>query len=128
MLVALLLTRMSTGPNCFSVSRARFSRSAARPTWHSIGTVLPGREENSFAGSWSFSLFRLAITTLAPAWASRLAIAFPIPRPPPVTMAVFPLTLGVIPSTSALADYGDLPQLLELPPRDVGPGTRAVDF
>ena len=37
-----------------------------------------------------FSFLRLAMTTFAPASASRAAIALPMPRPPPVTRATFP--------------------------------------
>ncbi len=37
-----------------------------------------------------FSIFRLAITTSAPARANSSAIDLPMPTPPPVTMATFP--------------------------------------
>src|SRR5579862_677429 len=56
-----------------------------------MGITLPASESNSLAVVSGFSDLRLAITTLAPAAASRWVIALPIPLPPPVTMATFPL-------------------------------------
>ena len=50
------------------------------------------------------SALRLVIITLAPASASEAAMALPIPREPPVTMATFPsmlVSMGEDPSQSA---------------------------
>src|SRR4051812_30839763 len=90
MFVALLFTRMSTGPSRASVSRTSCSSWSERPTWHTTGTTFPGRSANSAAVAWRFSSFRLAITTPAPASARQRVIALPIPRPPPVTRATLP--------------------------------------
>lgn len=51
---------------------------------------IPKSPASSFAVASSTSNLRLAMTTFAPASANRAAIAFPIPRPPPVTIAVLP--------------------------------------
>src|SRR5262245_11346076 len=89
-LVALLLTRISTGPRRDSVSQTIFCNCSRRPTWHSIGTTLPGSVESSLAVASRFCILRLAITTFAPASAKCRAIALPMPRPPPVTIATLP--------------------------------------
>src|SRR5262245_14608462 len=89
-LVALLLTRISTGPRRDSVSRTIFCNCSGRPTWHSIGTTLPGSVDSSFAVASRFGILRLAMTTFAPASAKCRAIALPMPRPPPVTIATLP--------------------------------------
>src|ERR1043166_9530808 len=58
-----------------------------------MGTILPGKEENSFAVASSVSNDRLAMTTFAPASANRRVMALPMPRQPPVTMAVLSFRL-----------------------------------
>src|SRR5262245_38796384 len=58
-----------------------------------MGTTRPGKVESSCAVASRFSSLRLAITTCAPASARRLAIALPMPRPPPVTTATRPVRL-----------------------------------
>ena len=122
--VALLFTRMSTGPSCASVSRTRFSSWSRRPTWQAIGTTLPGSEANSSAVACRFSSLRLAIATPAPASARRLAIALPMPRPPPVTIATLPVreidTLTTFPFDGWAAMAVRVPW-----PRRPGPSSRA---
>src|ERR1051325_8031918 len=86
-LVALLLTRMSIGPSARSASRPARSSSSRFPTWQASGSTRPGRSASSPAVFSSTSSFRLAMATSAPAAASRAAMAFPMPRPPPVTRA-----------------------------------------
>src|ERR1041385_1894420 len=86
-LVALLLTRMPIGPSARSVSRTARSSSSRFPTGQASGSTRPGRSASSPAVFSSTSSFRLAMATSAPAAASRAAMAFPMPRPPPVTRA-----------------------------------------
>src|SRR5262245_25338727 len=56
-----------------------------------MGTTFPGSDESSSAVAWRIGSFRLAMTTLAPAAARCFVMALPMPRPPPVTMAVLPV-------------------------------------
>src|ERR1043166_9117873 len=90
-LVALLLTRIRIGPSARSVSATARTSSSRRPTWHAMGCTLPARPASSAAVRSSTSSLRLAMATRAPAAASRRGVAFPMPRPPPVTRATRPV-------------------------------------
>src|SRR5213592_3631184 len=85
-----LLTRMSTRPNrCLAASTrrsasSRLAASAATPR------TAPPCASSSFAERWSRSASRPETTTAAPSSASNAAIARPMPRPPPVTIATRP--------------------------------------
>ena len=75
-------------PNLFKVSEMIRSQSLYTLTSATTGTT---RDENllsSLSALSSFSLLRLAITTLAPSAAKRIAQALPIPEEPPVIMTV----------------------------------------
>src|SRR5438128_1366759 len=75
-----------------------------------MGTILPPSEANSRAVASRFSSLRLAMTTFAPAAASRLVMALPMPRPPPVTMATLPFRVMVVVSCmGSLADVQPFP-------------------
>src|SRR3954447_3558438 len=59
--------------------------------WHATASPRRPVAVISAATASQFSSLRLATTTSAPASANPSAIALPSPRPPPVTMAVFPV-------------------------------------
>src|SRR5213078_3190799 len=85
-----LLTRMSTRPNrCLAAStnRSASSRITASAT---TPRTAPPCASSSFAERWSRSASRPETTTAAPSSASNAAIARPMPRPPPVTIATRP--------------------------------------
>ena len=73
------VTRMSRPP-CSSTVRATADSTASR-----LVTLV-----SSFKPGASSSNARSASATFAPSDAKRTAVAFPIPRPPPVTSATFP--------------------------------------
>src|SRR3989454_333413 len=85
-----LLTRMSTRPNrCLAAStnRSASSRITASAT---TPRTAPPRASSSLAERWSRSASRPETTTAAPSSASNVAIARPMPRLPPVTIATRP--------------------------------------
>src|SRR5438552_3958227 len=108
-----LLTRMSTRPNrCLAAStnRSASSRITASAT---TPRTAPPRASSSLAERWSRAASRPETTTAAPASASNVAIARPMPRLPPVTIATWP---------SRGPFFTDSPRLrlrLALRPRDV---------
>jgi hypothetical protein len=85
-----LFTTTSTRPNS-PVAAATIS-STASLSFTSVGSTSASRPNprTSAATSSSCSLVRAASTTLAPASAKVRAIAAPMPRPAPVTIATFP--------------------------------------
>ncbi len=87
-----LLTTRSSRPKA---SRARSTRAAtASRSFRLAGTATARRPASSTcrATASSCSAVLAEMTTSAPAWARPIAVAAPIPRPAPVTMA----TLSVI--------------------------------
>src|SRR5512146_3515326 len=96
-LVPALVTRMSIRPRRLSMSAAVFSTAARSPTSSSIASALPA----FFSAARPLSLVRAVrpvITTCAPALASSSPPASPMPEPPPVIQATFPLSsaLGIL--------------------------------
>ena len=89
---AALFTRMSTPPNCFTVSATiRFTSSVEVMSAEMATTLPPVASAISFAACSRRSRRRATITTLTPCPARAVAQALPIPTLPPVTMAVLPL-------------------------------------
>src|SRR5882724_3874424 len=84
-----LLTMMSTRPMSFAVrSTSALTASSWRTSTASQKERRPSFLISSTTGS-RFSFLRLQITTSAPALATSTAMEWPIPTPPPVTMATF---------------------------------------
>ena len=89
--VAALLMRISTLPNVESVAWTARSMSSIRPALPASNAKSPPVSSViSFTASSHTSALRLVIITFAPAEANSAAIALPIPREPPVTIATFP--------------------------------------
>ena len=87
---AALLTRMSRPPN---IAAARATMSSASPSFETLQAMPPASAPaafNSATVASTASCLRLTATTLAPARAKARAIAFPMPRVPPVTSAILP--------------------------------------
>ena len=89
-LVAALFTMISMPSKCSTVRAANSCASAAFPILAGMPTTSRPSSRSSFTAASTWSAFRLEITTFAPARASVVAMANPIPRVPPVTIATFP--------------------------------------
>ena len=74
---------------CWVVTQQALSTSVSLRMLHLRGATSPSLPISS-AAPVTLSSFLLAITTLAPRVSSSSVMAFPIPVPPPVTMATFP--------------------------------------
>ncbi len=91
-----LFTSISILPNSFIAASTRLSISSLTPRSHLTARYfIPLASASFLPTSSQFSTFREAITRLAPASARPAAINSPIPRPPPVTIATFPLRLNI---------------------------------
>src|SRR5512147_1695677 len=91
MLVPALVTRISMRPWRFSICAAARATASRSPTSSSVASALP----IFFSSASALSLVRAVrpeMTTCAPALASSLAPARPIPEPPPVIQATFPFS------------------------------------
>src|SRR5512134_4186665 len=91
MLVPALVTRMSMRPWRFSMSAAARATASRSPTSSSVASALP----IFFSSVSALSLVRAVrpeMITCAPALASSLAPARPMPEPPPVIQATFPFS------------------------------------
>src|SRR5205809_1479814 len=87
-----LFTRMSSLPNRSTTDRTAFAVSASMATSHA--TASPGTA--SAAAVFSASApSRSRTATCAPCEASTRAMPAPMPRAPPVTMAVFPVSINL---------------------------------
>src|SRR6516165_4653851 len=94
---AALLTRISMRPNCSDAAAAIFSTAAGSITSATCAMALPPARSISLATcSASLRLARALTTTAAPPSASESAIARPILRPAPVTIATRPDNSPVI--------------------------------
>ena len=89
-LVAALLTMMSMPSKCSTVRAATAWASAGFPMFATIPTTVLPSACSAFTAASTCSALRLEMATLAPARASVVAIARPMPRVPPVTMATLP--------------------------------------
>src|SRR5258706_8005678 len=85
-----LLIKKSIAPHSFSVCLTSRSSSSSRVTSVGRTSASPSRPRISSATARSSASLRAASATRAPAWLSARAIARPMPRPAPVTMATFP--------------------------------------
>src|SRR6185295_7638502 len=81
----------STPPKVSCARAARVSTSATRPVWQATASASPPLSRISLATASTPSSLRLASTSFAPAAARAAAIAAPIPREAPVTMATRPV-------------------------------------
>ena len=93
-----LLTRMSSPPSASTAEvTKRFSASPSATSTASATTLEP-RASRSFFASSTPSFVRAQIATLAPSSANRPAMARPMPRLPPVTIAFSPFRPRSIPT------------------------------
>src|ERR1700694_4411216 len=91
-LMPALLMRMSMRPRRLRIAAAIFATSALSATSTAIASPLPAAF-SCFSLPDSVSLLRPEITTWAPARASSIAPARPMPEPPPVTHATLPASI-----------------------------------
>ena len=98
-LVPALFTSTWRPPKRATVSATQALASSGRPTWEAIQATrssgAPAATRPAAASARSSAL-RLVIMTLAPASTNLEAVARPMPRLPPVTSAVFPLSSSSI--------------------------------
>src|SRR5579864_4173950 len=85
--VAALFTRMSICPKSFVTLSTSRARSSGFPTWQANGTT---RLPNSRATIFRVSCLRPQMISVAPSLVNTAAMALPMPRLPPVTIATFP--------------------------------------
>src|SRR5207302_3100052 len=91
-LMPALLTRMSMRPCRLSTAAAIFATSALSETSTASASPLPAAL-SCFSAAASVSLLRPEMTTWAPARASSIAPAKPMPEPPPVIQASLPASI-----------------------------------
>src|SRR5438270_94084 len=91
-LMPALLTRMSMRPCRLSTAAAIFATSALSATSTASASPLPAAL-SCFSAAASVSLLRPEMTTWAPARASSIAPARPMPEPPPVIQASLPASI-----------------------------------
>ena len=84
------LTAQSSEPNSLSEAATIASASASTATSTRIPTACPPAELMASATAEAFSPFMSVTTTEAPSCANALAVASPMPLPPPVTTAALP--------------------------------------
>src|SRR5882762_6311433 len=91
-LMPALLTRMSMRPCRLRTAAAIFATSALSATSTASASPLPAAL-SCFSATASVSLLRPEMTTWAPARASSIAPARPMPEPPPVIQATLPASI-----------------------------------
>src|SRR5205823_5749538 len=101
--VPALFTSTSTRPKSRSTAATTVSTCPASATSQAYPWPVPS--PSALAVSWARPPSRARTATRAPARANVCAIAWPIPRVPPVTMATFPVRSIFIP-TAPIADCG----------------------
>src|SRR5207245_8078404 len=87
-----LFTTMSSPPNRSTTERTAFTVSASTATSHATAIPAAGSEATVFSAS---APSRSSTATRAPCDASTRAIPAPMPRAPPVTIAVFPVNINL---------------------------------
>src|SRR5437773_5742308 len=90
-----LLMRMSTRPSSFTTPSTRARPCSGRETSPSRAIALPPAFLISATTASSGALRRPDTTTCAPSAASMRAVDRPIPVPPPVTIAIFPVSFAM---------------------------------
>src|SRR5713101_499343 len=90
-----LLIRMSTRPSVLTVHSTSARPCSGRETSPSRAAALPPALAISATTSSSGALRRPDTTTCAPSAASISAVERPIPVPPPVTIATFPVSFAI---------------------------------
>src|SRR6266851_4421760 len=90
-----LLIRMSTRPSVLTVHSTSARPCSGRETSPSRAAALPPAFAISATTSSSGALRRPDTTTYAPSAASISAVERPIPVPPPVTIAIFPVSFAI---------------------------------
>src|SRR5438552_2985865 len=98
---------MSTLPNASSAAFTSWAAPARVPTSASTASARRPSARTSSATLWAFSRLTSPIATSAPSCARARTIPRPIPRPPPVTIALRP-SRGFAMAVSLLA-YGPVP-------------------
>ncbi len=93
-IIPALLKRKSIFPNSSTARSTRFLISSIFDTSAWTGITGPPNCRSSRAVSSNLSLLRPAITISAPACTRPVAMPFPIPDPPPVTIPLFPFKLN----------------------------------
>src|SRR6266436_6048996 len=91
-LMPALLTRMSMRPWRLRTAAAIFATSGLSATSTASASPLPAAL-SCFSAAASVSLLRPEMTTCAPARASSIAPASPMPEPPPVIQATLPASI-----------------------------------
>src|SRR2546421_2449473 len=123
-LVPALFTRMSMRPKRSITLLTNRCESSGRPTCATIGVTAPAwRALIRSAAPWRPSSFLLEITTLAPWSASAPAVASPMPRLPPVTIAT-----RSVRSKSGMARYYPLRMDFDHSPKVQALQKTLVDF
>ena len=92
-----LLTTISSRPHFSARSSTSLLTAALSVTSHGCTSAVPPAAAIASAVSFSLSALRATQATFAPAPASRSAIALPMPREAPVTIAVWPLKINLNP-------------------------------
>ena len=100
--LAALLTTMSTPPNSATVAATSAASCSGSPTWVGTDRADPPSSRISVTAASHAPAFRLATTTFAPIAANPCAIARPMPRLPPVTIAVLAVR-SKVPSSADLS-------------------------
>src|SRR5690242_8585904 len=94
-LAAALLTRMSSRPWAWAMSRIRPWIWSMSPMWQARTSALPPAARIAAATVSQSSALRLDTITCAPCAASAFAIASPMPRLAPVTSATLPVRSNI---------------------------------
>ena len=92
-------TKMSTAPKASTVAGTMAANSASSRRFATSAHARPPRAVTSAVTRSARSATLSTTITAAPASASTSEIASPMPRPPPATIAVFPITSPCIPRT-----------------------------
>src|SRR6266404_4830805 len=102
-----LLTRMDSGPAPDSAASKAAFTSAASETSQRIATALPPAARMASAVARACSSWISRTATRAPCLANSWQMAWPMPEPPPVTMAVLPLRSNMRRAPVASVQIGD---------------------
>jgi len=92
-----LLTSTSQRPNRSTVPRTVAATSGSFDTSHVLAQTAAPPAPTCFAAASACAAETSAMTTVAPSVPRRTAVASPMPLPPPVTMATFPVNVMSVP-------------------------------
>src|SRR5699024_3157719 len=94
-----LLNKTVNGPYVSTVYSTASLIDASSPASRKIPAAIPPCWLIDSAADFAHSSLKSPITTLAPSLASKRAVASPIPEAPPVTKAISPSTLLILPTS-----------------------------